>query len=111
MVLLPDQLNRALSDVTRLRIMMLLAEAKEVCVCDLTMSLELDQPKISRHLAVLRKAGLVQDRKVGQWVHYRIHAELPRWASEVLQALLLGCNGKQPYQGDRQRLAASRQCC
>ena len=74
---------KALADQTRLRIIGLL-RAGEICVCDIHGSLGLPQPTVSRHLAYLRKSGLVETRKDGLWVHYRL-AELP---DHVMQALL-----------------------
>ena len=56
----------------------------ELCVCDLTDALQLSQPKISRHLADLRKCGLVLDTRKGKWVYYKLHPELPSWALEVI---------------------------
>lgn len=70
-----ETLFKALADTTRLRILALL-QAGEICVCDIHGSLGLPQPAISRHLAYLRKAGLVSGRKDGLWVHYRL-ASLP----------------------------------
>jgi ArsR family transcriptional regulator len=67
----PDRMFRAFSDRTRLRILHLLLPG-ERCVCDLVRVLELPQPKISRHLAYLRKAGLVTARREGLWMHYRL---------------------------------------
>src|SRR5688572_8878949 len=66
-----EALFQALADRTRLRILALLL-AGEVCVCHIHESLDLPQPKVSRHLAYLRRAGLVQTRKDGLWVHYRL---------------------------------------
>jgi ArsR family transcriptional regulator len=65
------QVFKALSDETRLRILKLL-EQGELCVCDIVASLDIIQPKISFHLGVLKEAGLVKDRRVGRWIHYRI---------------------------------------
>jgi ArsR family transcriptional regulator len=62
---------KALSEETRLRIIKLL-EQGELCVCDIVAALDLIQPKISFHLAVLKEAGLIKDRKQGKWVHYSI---------------------------------------
>jgi ArsR family transcriptional regulator len=62
---------KALSEETRLRILKLL-EHGELCVCDIVASLDTIQPKISFHLAVLKEAGLIKDRKQGKWVHYKI---------------------------------------
>jgi ArsR family transcriptional regulator, arsenate/arsenite/antimonite-responsive transcriptional repressor len=81
-----DQLEglfKALSDSTRLRILGLLT-AGETCVCHIHESLRLPQPKVSRHLAYLRRAGLVQGRKDGLWVHYRVADP----TDEVVAALL-----------------------
>jgi ArsR family transcriptional regulator, arsenate/arsenite/antimonite-responsive transcriptional repressor len=66
-----ETLFKALADATRLRILGLLL-AGEVCVCDIHDSLGLPQPKVSRHLAYLRRAGLVETRRDGLWVHYRL---------------------------------------
>ena len=73
---------KALADTTRLRILGLLLTG-EVCVCHIHESLKIPQPKASRHLAYLRKAGLVEARREGLWMHYRM-ADL---SDPVLQAL------------------------
>jgi ArsR family transcriptional regulator, arsenate/arsenite/antimonite-responsive transcriptional repressor len=78
-----EQIFKALADATRLRILGLL-RAGEVCVCDIHGSLGLPQPTVSRHLAYLRKSGLVDGRKDGLWVHYR----LASLSDPVMQALL-----------------------
>jgi ArsR family transcriptional regulator, arsenate/arsenite/antimonite-responsive transcriptional repressor len=78
-----ETLFKALADGTRLRILGLLL-AGEVCVCDIHESLGLPQPKVSRHLAYLRRAGLVETRRHGLWVQYRLAA----MADPVLQALM-----------------------
>lgn len=67
---------RALADPTRLRILKLL-EPGELCVCDITTVIGLAPSTISRHLAVLRRAALVNDRREGKWIHYRIADPLP----------------------------------
>jgi ArsR family transcriptional regulator len=78
-----ETLFKALADRTRLRILGLLLDG-EVCVCHIHESLGLPQPKTSRHLAYLRRAGLVETRKDGLWVHYRLaHMDDP-----VMQALI-----------------------
>ena len=69
-----------LADPTRLRCVVLLQREGELCVCELVRALDLSQPKVSRHLAVLREGGVVEDRRAGQWVHYRLHPALPAWA-------------------------------
>ncbi len=62
---------KALSDETRLRILKLL-EGGELCVCDIVAALETSQPRASFHLAALKEAGLIRDRKDGRWTHYRL---------------------------------------
>ncbi|MCH7337562.1 metalloregulator ArsR/SmtB family transcription factor [Acinetobacter sp. NIPH 2699] len=81
-----DQVNffKCLSDETRLNIVTLVVEHKELCVCDLTEKLQLSQPKISRHLALLRSSGLLQDRRQSQWVYYSINPQLPEWCHDIL---------------------------
>lgn len=74
----------ALADPIRRRILALLLNHDERCVCDLNAVLDSPQPKVSRHLAVLREAGLVLTRREGVWMHYRLHPELPAWALRVL---------------------------
>ncbi len=100
----PEQLMRALADGTRLRIVNLLLSQGELCVCELTGALQMAQPKVSRHLAILREAGVVQDRREGLWIHYRIHPELPLWAGRLLEALHDGCRERDPYRHDLEQL-------
>lgn len=104
MPLSPENLTHALSDLTRLRILMLLLPIGERCVCDLTVALDLPQPKISRHLAVLRETGLLLDRRAGLWIHYRLHPDLPGWARDALAAIGRGCADQEPFAADRARL-------
>lgn len=66
-----ESLFKALGDGTRLRILALLLSG-EVCVCDIHESLRIPQPKASRHLAYLRRSGLVETRRDGLWIHYRL---------------------------------------
>ena len=85
MSLLPLQLFKNLADETRLGIVLLLRERGELCVCDLCTALAQSQPKISRHLALLRESGLLLDRKQGKWVHYRLSPQMPAWAAQVIE--------------------------
>ncbi|MEZ9819379.1 metalloregulator ArsR/SmtB family transcription factor [Shewanella sp. 10N.286.45.A1] len=78
---------KAMADDTRLRSLLLIQAETELCVCELMTALDEIQPKISRHLAQLRKLGLLVDRRQGQWVFYRVNPELPTWASEILTTL------------------------
>ncbi|MFV0573982.1 MAG: metalloregulator ArsR/SmtB family transcription factor [Vibrio sp.] len=81
----PLQFYKCLSDDTRLKSLLIISELTEVCVCDLMAGLELDQPKVSRHLAELRKHKILMDERRGKWVHYQLHPELPQWAKNVIQ--------------------------
>ncbi|MFP2394287.1 metalloregulator ArsR/SmtB family transcription factor [Enterobacter ludwigii] len=80
----PVQLFKALSDETRLSIVMLLREAGELCVCDLCSATAESQPKVSRHMALLRESRLVSDRREGKWVYYRLSPTMPAWAATVI---------------------------
>jgi ArsR family transcriptional regulator len=102
----PTNLFRALADETRLRCLALLVAEGELCVCELTHALGLSQPMISRHLASLREAGIVSDRRAGQWIHYRLHNELPKWAQRVLTEALAGITRSEPYRADQRALHA-----
>lgn len=90
----------ALSNDVRLRCLMLLVEEEELCVCEFTHALGLAQPAVSRHLALLREAGIVLDRREGLWIHYRLHPDMPQWALEVLQVTAQGIVGLSPFQDD-----------
>ncbi|MEB0119596.1 metalloregulator ArsR/SmtB family transcription factor [Pseudomonas sp. CCI1.2] len=81
----PPVFFKCLGDETRVRIMLLLCRENELCVCELICALGDSQPKISRHLAQLRACGLLEDRRQGQWIYYRLHTALPEWAREVLR--------------------------
>lgn len=104
-----DRLFDACADATRRRILLLLLAQGELCVCDLLGVLKLPQPKVSRHLAVLREAGILSSRRKGTWIYYRLNPELPLWAAQALSAMADGAARGQPYQSDRERLEAA--CC
>lgn len=82
-----EQVFKALADVTRLRILALLG-GNEVCVCHIHDSLGLPQPTVSRHLAYLRRAGLVDTRRDGVWMHYQLSASLDPSVRSVLTAVI-----------------------
>ncbi len=105
MNLTADQLFKILSDLTRLRVLLLLSREGELCVCELTHALDEIQPKISRHLGLLREAGLVLDRRQGQWIYYRLNPKLPAWAHEVLAQTAAGTVKQAPFAGDQRALS------
>jgi ArsR family transcriptional regulator len=81
----PISFYKSLTDTIRLKTLMLTHYHGELCVCELMETMEEDsQPKVSRNLAVLKKAKVITDRKHGQWVFYRINPELPSWAKSVI---------------------------
>ena len=77
--MLPHQFFKLLSDETRVRCLLMIAREQRVCVGELTQALNESQPKISRHLALLRSSGVVADTRQGQWVFYRLSDQLPGW--------------------------------
>jgi ArsR family transcriptional regulator len=93
----------ALADRTRRRIIQLLLE-ESLCVCELNYALDEPQPKISRHLALLREAKVLEATRVGTWMIYRIHSRLPAWASSLLSAFRAGMRKDAVYARDRRRL-------
>ncbi len=101
-----DDFFSALAHPLRLRLLVLLQGEGELCVCELTHALAVSQPMISRHLAQLRRAGVVKDRREGLWVHYRLADDLPDWARKVLMVTARGLADDHPWAGDRTRLAA-----
>ncbi len=99
---------RALADRTRLRLLNLMGE-KEVCVCYFVAVLKLSQPKISRHLAYLRRAGIVGARRQGKWMHYRLLAPSDPRAAQMLQNTLDWLRQDQEMRQDQAQLL--RACC
>jgi ArsR family transcriptional regulator len=103
-----DRLFRALGDPTRLRLINLMA-AQEVCVCYFIEVIGAPQPKISRHLAYLRNAGIVATRREGKWMHYRLTAPSNPNVASILKHVLDALRQDKDLQRDRQRL--NRACC
>jgi ArsR family transcriptional regulator len=87
--LTPLQLFKNLSDETRLNIILLLRDRGELCVCELSNTLDELQPKTSRHLAMLRESGLLLDRRQGKWIHYRLSPHMPAWAAAIIEQAYL----------------------
>jgi ArsR family transcriptional regulator len=102
------RLFKAFSDPVRLRLLSLLA-GREVCVCHLHEALELPQPTVSRHLAYLRKTGLVTGRKDGLWVHYRLSKPTTELHRKLLDCVTTLAD-VQGLENDRKRLDRMT-CC
>jgi ArsR family transcriptional regulator len=100
--------HAALADENRLRLLNLF-KTGEICVCHLQGVLQTNQPKISRHLAYLRRAGLVEARHDGKWTHYRLK-KLDRHLEEILSASLDCLSRKPQIKRDLERLKRIA-CC
>ncbi|MFY9855594.1 MAG: metalloregulator ArsR/SmtB family transcription factor [Terracidiphilus sp.] len=98
----------ALSDRTRLRLLNLM-DGREVCVCYFVEILGQSQPKISRHLAYLRRAGVVAARREGKWMHYRIVAPSNEGAARILRETIAVIREERAMQTDLARL--DKACC
>jgi ArsR family transcriptional regulator len=110
----PLELFKGLSDQTRLYSLLLIHQEQELCVCELMAALELSQPKISRHLALLREAELLETQRRGQWVFYRLSTQLESWAVTVIeqayqQSDLSQLNQRLRNMGERPERI--QQCC
>ena len=105
------QLLKALADPVRLRILHLLLEADEICVCHLHEALDLPQPTVSRHLAYLRKYGLVAGRKEGLWVHYRLAKPKTNLHRGIMVCLQTCLSDMDELRRDRERLQRVAPCC
>jgi ArsR family transcriptional regulator len=103
-----ELLFRALADRTRLRLLNLMAVG-EVCVCFFVEVLGTNQPKISRHLAYLRRAGVVAARREGKWMHYRISTPVDAHAARVFAEVMTWLGEDREMQKDRARM--ENICC
>lgn len=103
-----EKLFQGLADRTRLRLLNLISD-QEVCVCYFVEILNLPQPTISRHLAYLRRAGLVAARRQGKWMHYRIAFPQDAFARRLLDDTLRWLSADKQMQQDRSRLLHA--CC
>jgi ArsR family transcriptional regulator len=103
-----DLLFRALADPTRLRLLNLIAD-REICVCYLVEILRTSQPKISRHLAYLRRAGIVASRREGKWMHYKLMTPKEEAAAGTLRDVLRRLRAMPAMQRDASRLTSA--CC
>lgn len=103
-----ERFFQALADRTRLRLLNLMGE-QEICVCYFVQVLGEPQPKISRHLAFLRSAGLVAARREGKWMHYRLVTPQHEGAAQIFRQTLGWLKTDKAMQADRARL--TRACC
>ncbi len=105
-----ETLLKALADVTRLRILGLLLTG-EVCVCHIHESLRIPQPKASRHLAYLRRSGLVSTRRDGLWIHYRLAELRDPILRTIRDAVTHALGHIEGIHRDAERLRKKTGCC
>ena len=105
-----EELFKALADATRLRILRLLM-AGEVCVCDIHDTLKIPQAKASRHLAYLRRAGLVTTRREGLWVHYSLSTSADPIIATIEEATTHVLGHVESLQKDAERFEKRTGCC
>jgi len=101
-------LFKALADQTRLRLINLIAD-DEICVCFFVEVLKTNQPKISRHLAYLKRAGVVAARREGKWIHYRLVEPADPHAARIFREVRLSLDNNPAMVSDRTRLR--KICC
>jgi len=108
---------KALSDDTRLRVIKLLHE-RELCVCELMQVLDMSQPRISRHMSVLKNAGLVNDRREGKWIHYSLNKNTQgKEVKILLDAMAVVANDDAVVKADKKnlkkaiRMSIFKSCC
>src|SRR6185503_11139773 len=105
-----ESLLKALADATRLRILGLLLTG-EICVCDIHESLKIPQPKTSRHLAYLRRSGLVETRREGLWIHYRLGKLADPVLAAIADAVRHALTHVDAVHRDVERLQKRTGCC
>jgi ArsR family transcriptional regulator len=103
-----ELLYKALADRTRLRLLHLMGR-EEVCVCFFVEVLGMSQPKVSRHLAYLRRAGVVASRREGKWMHYRVVEPQDDAAARVFREVRAWLQEAREMKRDRERLV--KRCC
>ncbi len=95
---------QALSEQLRLRALILIVLEGELCVCELVQALDVTQPKISRHMSIMRDAEIVVARRQAQWVFYGLNPSLSSWQQEIVNAAVIGAKGEAIVKKDRWRL-------
>ena len=103
-----ELLFKALADRTRLRLISLIGDS-EVCVCFIVAILKISQPKISRHLAYLRRAGIVAARREGKWMHYSLAEPPDEHAARIFREMRASLTEHPEFQRDREKLM--QVCC
>lgn len=107
----PPDFYQLLSDETRLRCLILIYVKECLCVCELMHALSCSQPKVSRHLSMMRNAGIVTDERRGQWVYYSLNKKLPKWAQEIISAAYDNLKNIEPYVSDIKKIKLVKETC
>lgn len=102
-----EKIFKALADRNRLRIIKML-EARPLCVCEITYVMGIAQSSVSRHLSILRDAGLVEDQKNGQWTNYALSAGTDDAVATLVTSLKRWANGDPQVAADREKLPGAR---
>lgn len=102
---------KAFSEPVRLRILYLLLERKEVCVCDLVESLDLTQSVVSRHLAYLKNNNLIEARRVGTWIHYKVKPAQLDIICQLLNSFLVYGRSSSELKKDFNQLSVATGAC
>jgi ArsR family transcriptional regulator len=111
------EIFQALADPTRLRLLNLLDQKGEICVCELVDALQVPQYNVSRHLQVLRQAGFVEDQRRGKWVYYRLPGSLDPFRRALVRAVVELREEREDFDLDAERagrrlmLRRDGQCC
>lgn len=103
------KLFKSVADETRLRILLLLTEHDELCVCDLMAALDLPQSTVSRHLAYLKNAGWLDDRRSGVWMRYSLASNRSPVQADILSTICVNLTSLPDHSLDQQRLATNFQ--
>ncbi len=100
----PEQVFSALANGTRLRCLFLVAVNEDVCVCEVVAALGLAQPTASKSLNMLKTAGLLIDRREGNWNYFSLNPDMPRWLAQVVKAVVSEMAHTDLYRDDQMRL-------
>lgn len=98
------EIFQSLSKDIRLRALLLLSKEQELCLCELEHALNSEQPKISRHMASMKTAGLVTSHRRAQWVYYSINPKLASWQTQIINGAIKGAQNDPQIKQDHQRL-------
>lgn len=105
------KLNKALSDITRLRIMVLLYKRKKLCVCEIKEVIGLSQPTISSHLKILENVNLVKSFREGKWINYKVHENLEKEKKQYLEFLISMLKDNNQTTADVERAKKADRFC